>query len=111
VAVVADGGKPPTPPHTFVPSGAGEGKCYSCAHAREHEVHKGGMAIVPPKTPAAAPSEPHAFVPAGDHGTAKHMCKTCGAGKTDPVHMVEASTKPADNPRPRSSAASKEKHA
>jgi hypothetical protein len=32
------------------------------------------------------PSEPHAFIATGDHGTAKTMCQVCGAGKTDPIH-------------------------
>lgn len=38
----------------------------------------------PPTEPQ--PGEPHAFVATGDHGTARTMCKVCGAGKTDPIH-------------------------
>lgn len=103
---IAQGGNAPVPPHTFVPSGAGEGKCYSCTHP------KGSLGFAPfpfAGAGAAGPRGPqgsgereayggaHPFVATGDAGNAKTMCKTCGSGKTDPVH-VDAS--PADKKAP-----------
>lgn len=43
------------------------------------------------------PSEPHAFIPTGDHGTARTMCQVCGAGKMDPIHAEAAAVDEAAN--------------
>lgn len=84
VAAVADGKAPPPPnvAHTFVADKSGEGKCFAgCGKPKDDPLH-------------ASPSEAHVFVPTGANGTAQHMCKVCGAGASDPVHVSERTIEP-----------------
>lgn len=51
---------------------------------------KGVLAAVAEKAGEPKPSEPHPFEPASASVTGRHVCKTCGAGKEDPIHQPSA---------------------
>ena len=75
-------------PHAFMPNDVGA--CEDCGYQAGDIVHAVAGEV--------KPSEPHAFIPTGDHGTARIMCQVCGAGVTDPIHDVLLTSAPVAAP-------------